>query len=47
MFGPAGISMHIAVCTYFSFGLLAAWFFVAFILGKTYEKAIKEQKLVC
>ena len=46
-FGPAGIGLHIAVCTYFSFGLLAAWFFVALYLGKTYDKAIKEQKVVC
>lgn len=47
MFGASGVAMHIAVCTYLSFGLLAAWFFVALYLGKTYDKAIKEQKVVC
>lgn len=47
MFGASGISIHIAVCTYLSFGLLAAWFFVALYLGKTYDKAIKEHKVVC
>lgn len=46
-FGPAGVSLHIAVCTYLSFGLLAAWFFVALYLGKTYDKAIKEERVVC
>jgi AAA family ATP:ADP antiporter len=47
MFGPAGIALHIAVSTYFSLGLLFAWFFVALFLGKTYDKAVKEEKLVC
>ncbi|MDR3551009.1 MAG: Npt1/Npt2 family nucleotide transporter [Candidatus Babeliales bacterium] len=46
-FGAAGVGLHIAVCTYFSFGLLAAWFFVALYLGKTYDKAIKDDKVVC
>lgn len=46
-FGPAGVALHVAVCTYFSFGLLAAWFFVALFLGKTYDKAIKEERVVC
>lgn len=46
-FGPAGVALHIAACTYFSFGLLAVWFFIALFLGKTYDKAIKEDKVVC
>lgn len=46
-FGPSGVALHIAACTYFSFGLLAAWFFVALYLGKTYDKAIKDDKVVC
>lgn len=32
---------------YLSFGLLAAWLFIALYLGKTYEKAAKNKTVVC
>lgn len=46
MFGPAGVMLHIAACTYFSFGLLAAWLFIALYLGNTYNKALQEDRVV-
>jgi len=42
-----GLAMYLAVSTYFSFGLIAAWVLVAFYLGKTYEKAVSENRVVC
>lgn len=42
-----GLTYFIALSSYFSFGLLAAWLIVALYLGKTYEKAVAENKVVC
>lgn len=42
-----GISYLIAIGTYLSFGLLAAWLMVALYLGKTYQKAVDQDKVVC
>ena len=47
-FGPAnGLTYLIAFSSYLSFGLLGAWLLVALYLGKTYEKAVAEDKVVC
>lgn len=47
-FGPqAGIVWHIAIGTYVSFGLIALWFFVALYLGRTYKKAVDQNKVIC
>jgi AAA family ATP:ADP antiporter len=43
----AGLTYLFAFSTYLSFGLLAAWLFVAMYLGKTYEKAAKNKTVVC
>jgi ATP:ADP antiporter, AAA family len=43
----AGLAAYIAVASYFSVGLLGAWLLVALYLGKTYEKAVDEKKVVC
>ena len=43
----AGLTAFIAFSSYLSFGLIAAWLLVALYLGKTYEKAVAEDKVVC
>lgn len=43
----AGIAYYIALSSYLSFGLLAAWLVVALYLGRTYEKAVEQDKVVC
>jgi ATP:ADP antiporter, AAA family len=43
----AGQLAFIAFSSYLSFGLLAAWVIIALYLGKTYEKAVEQNKLVC
>ena len=43
----AGILFHIAVSTYLSVGLLVAWFVVALYLGKTYQRAVDRDEVVC
>jgi ATP:ADP antiporter, AAA family len=42
-----GLAYLIALSSYLSFGLLAAWLLVALYLGKTYEKAVEQDKVVC
>ena len=42
-----GMTAFIAFSSYLSFGLIAAWLIVALYLGKTYEKAVEQDKLVC
>ena len=42
-----GRAIYMAVSCYFSFGLIAAWVLVALYLGKTYEKAVSEKRIVC
>ena len=47
-FGQAqGLTYLIAFSSYLSFGLLAAWLMVALYLGKTYEKAVEKDEVVC
>lgn len=43
----AGLAAFIAFSSYLSFGLIAAWILVALYLGKTYEKAVEQDKVVC
>lgn len=43
----AGLTYLIAFSSYLSFGLLAAWLLVALYLGKTYEKAVAQDEVVC
>lgn len=43
----AGLAGYIAVSSYLSIGLLGAWLVVALYLGRTYEKAVSQDKLVC
>ena len=43
----AGLAAYIALASYFSIGLLGAWVLVALYLGKTYEKAVEQDKVVC
>jgi len=42
-----GKNFYLALVFYLSLGLLGAWFFMALFLGKEYNKAIKENKVVC
>jgi ATP:ADP antiporter, AAA family len=43
----AGEAYMIALGAYLAFGLIAAWLLVALYLGKTYDKAVQENKVVC
>ncbi len=43
----AGASMFLSMSSVMSFGIIAVWFFVAIFVAKTYDKAIKEDKIVC
>ena len=43
----AGLTAFIAFSSYLSIGLLGAWLIVALYLGKTYEKAVEQDKVVC
>jgi AAA family ATP:ADP antiporter len=43
----AGLTAFIAISSYLSIGLLGAWLIVALYLGRTYEKAVEQDKLVC
>ena len=45
--GALGKNLYLAIVFYLSMGILAAWFFVALFLGREYNKAIKENKVVC
>ena len=43
----AGRAKYIALSGWFGFGLVAVWLGTAVFLGKTYNKAIKEKKIIC
>jgi len=43
----AGIAFFISLSTGFSLSLVAVWFFVAAYVARTYNKAIKEDTVVC
>lgn len=43
----AGRVRHVMLSSYLGFGLVIAWFFIALFLGKTYKKAIDNNKVVC
>lgn len=49
MFGPndTGTLWHMALSSYLFFGIIAVWVVVALYLGRTYQKAVDEQKVVC
>lgn len=47
MGAEAGLTAFIAFSSYLSFGLIAAWVLVAMYLGKTYEKAVAKDEVVC
>ena len=42
-----GVSLYLAIALYFSFGLLAFWFFIAIFLDRKYEKAVEDGETVC
>ena len=42
-----GLTAFIALSSYLSIGLLGAWLIVALYLGRTYEKAVEQDKVVC
>lgn len=42
-----GKNLYIAILFYLSLGLLAAWFYIALLLSKEYNTAIKENRVVC
>lgn len=47
-FGPVdGLAYLIALGAYMSIGLIGAWLLVALYLGKTYERAVEQDRLVC
>ena len=49
MFGPndTGTFWHIALSSYLFFGIIAVWVVVALYLGRTYQKHVDENKVVC
>lgn len=49
MFGAEdkGTFWHIALSSYLFFGIIALWFFLALYLGRTYKKAVDENRVVC
>lgn len=47
-YGPAaGVSMFLTMSSAVSLGLVAVWFFVVLFVAKTYNQAIKEERVVC
>lgn len=47
-FGPAmGLSIYLGIACLTSFGLLGLWILISFYVSATYNKAIKEDTLVC
>jgi ATP:ADP antiporter, AAA family len=42
-----GTYWHMALSSYLFFGILALWFFIALYLGRTYQRAVEENKVVC
>ncbi len=42
-----GFTFFIAIGSYMSFGLIAAWLITALYLGKRYEKAVERNEVVC
>lgn len=47
MGAAAGVSLFITLSTGVSFGLIGLWFVAAIYAAKTYNKAIKEDRVVC
>jgi hypothetical protein len=49
MFGPEdmGTFWYMAVSSYLFIGILGLWVVIALYLGKTYQKAVDEAKIVC
>jgi len=47
-FGPAaGAAMFFSVASFASLGLIALWFFVAIFVSQKYNKAVKEDSIIC
>ena len=42
-----GVARFLTFSSMISFGLIGLWFFVAIYVAKTYDKAIKEKRIVC
>ncbi len=42
-----GTMLHMAVSSYIFFGIIALWIVVALYLGRTYQKAVDANKVVC
>ena len=49
VFGPndLGSFWYIVMTSYLFFGIIAVWFFVALYLGRTYQKAANEKRVIC
>lgn len=43
----AGRARHALIGSYFGFTLVCLWFFIGLYLGRTYNKAIQENKVIC
>lgn len=42
-----GIARFLTFSAFISFGILGMWFFIALYVSRTYDKAIKEKRIVC
>jgi len=42
-----GLHIYLAITLYASIGLIGLWVFIAYFLGKRYEKAVAEKKIIC
>lgn len=42
-----GSSWHIAITSYLFFGICGLWFFLALYLGRSYQKAVDKNEVVC
>lgn len=49
VFGASDVGSfwYIAMTSYLFFGIIAVWFFVALYLGRTYQKAVDQKRVVC
>lgn len=45
--GDLGSALHIGIASYLFLGVCGIWFFLALYLGRTYQKAVDNNKVVC
>lgn len=45
--GALGFPLYLSLAVYASLGLVAAWFFIALFLARTYNKAVDRKEVVC